>query len=153
MRPHTLSPNVAGWRGRQEPDSVVLVDTTGNTEETLEENRAKVLLTGEKAEDTFLHIRTQVGNSKSWRFRGPKVRRSYASLRRLFDRPSPPEKFEPRAFMSIRRGSIVTILAGFAFLLGLARHVQAGNDDWPPIDPAELKMDSEPKAPGAPAIY
>jgi len=55
--------------------------------------------------------------------------------------------------MSIRRGSIVTILAGFAFLLGLARHVQAGNDDWPPIDPAELKMDSEPKAPGAPAIY
>jgi len=55
--------------------------------------------------------------------------------------------------MSIRRGSIVTVLAGFAFLLGLARHVQAGSDDWLPIDPAELKMTSEPKAPGAPAIY
>lgn len=26
-------------------------------------------------------------------------------------------------------------------------------DDWLPIDPAELKMTSEPKAPGAPAIY
>jgi uncharacterized protein DUF3857 len=26
-------------------------------------------------------------------------------------------------------------------------------EDWPPIDPAELKMTSEPKAPGAPAIY
>ena len=26
-------------------------------------------------------------------------------------------------------------------------------DEWLPIDPAELKMTSEPKAPGAPAIY
>jgi Domain of Unknown Function with PDB structure (DUF3857) len=26
-------------------------------------------------------------------------------------------------------------------------------DEWQPIDPAELKMTSEPKAPGAPAIY
>jgi Domain of Unknown Function with PDB structure (DUF3857) len=27
------------------------------------------------------------------------------------------------------------------------------SDDWPPIAPEELKMTSEPKAPGAPAIY
>jgi hypothetical protein len=40
-----------------------------NPEETLEENRPKVLLTAETAEDIFLHIRTQVGNSESWRFR------------------------------------------------------------------------------------
>jgi len=26
-------------------------------------------------------------------------------------------------------------------------------DEWQPIDPADLKMTSEPKAPGAPAIY
>ncbi len=26
-------------------------------------------------------------------------------------------------------------------------------DDWQPIDPVDLKMTSEPKAPGAPAIY
>jgi hypothetical protein len=35
----------------------------------------------------------------------------------------------------------------------LSHHsVQAG-DEWQPIDAAELKMTSEPKAPGAPAIY
>lgn len=33
-----------------------------------------------------------------------------------------------------------------------ARKINAG-DEWLPIDPAELKMTSEPKAPGAPAIY
>ncbi|MGB2662647.1 MAG: DUF3857 domain-containing protein, partial [Candidatus Acidiferrum sp.] len=27
------------------------------------------------------------------------------------------------------------------------------SDDWLPIDPADLKMTTEPKAPGAPAIY
>jgi hypothetical protein len=32
------------------------------------------------------------------------------------------------------------------------RAVRAG-DEWLPIDPADLKMTSEPKAPGAPAIY
>jgi hypothetical protein len=30
---------------------------------------------------------------------------------------------------------------------------KTAGDDWPPIDPAELKMTSEPKAPGAPEIY
>ena len=29
----------------------------------------------------------------------------------------------------------------------------ASGDEWQPIDPADLKMTSEPKAPGAPAIY
>jgi hypothetical protein len=29
----------------------------------------------------------------------------------------------------------------------------AAGDEWQPIDPADLKMTSEPKAPGAPAIY
>ncbi|HUN63370.1 MAG TPA: DUF3857 domain-containing protein [Candidatus Sulfotelmatobacter sp.] len=33
-----------------------------------------------------------------------------------------------------------------------SRRMYAG-DEWLPIDPAELKMTSEPKAPGAPAIY
>lgn len=32
------------------------------------------------------------------------------------------------------------------------KKLEAG-DDWLPIDPADLKMTSEPKAPGAPAIY
>jgi len=30
---------------------------------------------------------------------------------------------------------------------------EVGADEWLPIDPAELKMTSDPKAPGAPAIY
>jgi hypothetical protein len=30
---------------------------------------------------------------------------------------------------------------------------KTAGDDWSPIDPAEPKMTSEPKAPGAPAIY
>jgi hypothetical protein len=33
------------------------------------------------------------------------------------------------------------------------RAVHAGSDDWLPIDPAELKITSEPLAPGAPAVY
>jgi hypothetical protein len=33
-----------------------------------------------------------------------------------------------------------------------SRKILAG-DDWLPIDPADLKMTTEPKAPGAPAIY
>jgi len=44
------------------------------------------------------------------------------------------------------------MLAGAALLLHPARLTHAG-DDWLPIDPAQLKMTSEPLAPGAPAIY
>jgi len=38
-------------------------------------------------------------------------------------------------------------------LLCLPTRKTIGGDDWLPIDPADLKMTSEPKAPGAPAIY
>jgi hypothetical protein len=55
--------------------------------------------------------------------------------------------------MSIRRHNFTPALAGVLFLLASARSVQAGSDDFLPIDPADLKMTSEPKAPGAPAIY
>jgi hypothetical protein len=42
--------------------------------------------------------------------------------------------------------------AFFEFLLVPPRLVQA-SDDWLPVDPAELKMTSEPKAPGAASIF
>ena len=54
--------------------------------------------------------------------------------------------------MFIRRCVLLLTLTGVTFLLAPGRAVQAG-DDWLPIDPADLKMTSEPKAPGAPAIY
>jgi len=38
-------------------------------------------------------------------------------------------------------------------LLCLPTRKIIGGDDWLPIDPADLKMTSEPKAPNAPAIY
>jgi len=45
----------------------------------------------------------------------------------------------------------------FSFLIFLLSTLIAGSaragDEWLPIDPAELKMTSEPLAPGAPAIY
>ena len=39
----------------------------------------------------------------------------------------------------------------FLLAVAFARSARAG-DEWPPIDPAELKMTNEPLAPGAPAI-
>jgi hypothetical protein len=54
--------------------------------------------------------------------------------------------------MFIRRCVLLLALIGATFLLAPGRLVQAG-DDWLPIDPTDLKMTSEPKAPGAPAIY
>jgi hypothetical protein len=54
--------------------------------------------------------------------------------------------------MFIRRCMFLLILAGVALLVGPWRLAQAG-DGWLPIDPADLKMTSDPKAPGAPAIY
>lgn len=53
--------------------------------------------------------------------------------------------------MAMRRISffpLVTLLLSTLFSAG----ARAG-DEWLPIDPAELKMTSEPLAPGAPAIY
>ncbi|MGB8324866.1 MAG: hypothetical protein WCE52_18050 [Candidatus Acidiferrum sp.] len=53
--------------------------------------------------------------------------------------------------MSIRRCCAVLIILCTSLLVLPRRAALA--DDWLPIDPAELKMTSEPKAPGAPAIY
>jgi len=41
----------------------------------------------------------------------------------------------------------------FAALLSRPFLPATSGDEWQPIDPADLKMTSEPKAPGAPAIY
>ena len=54
--------------------------------------------------------------------------------------------------MFIRSCVLLLTLIGATFLLAPGRPVQAG-DDWLPIDPTDLKMTSEPKAPGAPAIF
>ena len=53
--------------------------------------------------------------------------------------------------MSLRRFLICLAVAVFAAVWLAKRPVVA--DEWQPIDPADLKMTSEPKAPGAPAIY
>jgi len=53
--------------------------------------------------------------------------------------------------VSLRRASVCVAVAVFALLCLAKRPVVA--DDWLPIDPADLKMTSEPKAPGAPAIF
>jgi uncharacterized protein DUF3857 len=49
------------------------------------------------------------------------------------------------------RLSLLLLLASCVCFLVLPRQLRA--DDWLPISPEELKMTSEPKAPGAPAIY
>ncbi len=54
--------------------------------------------------------------------------------------------------MSFRRIPLLFVLI-MVCLLCLPTRKITGGDDWLPIDPAELKMTSEPKAPGAPAIY
>jgi hypothetical protein len=53
--------------------------------------------------------------------------------------------------VSIRRCCALLLILSASFLVSPRRAALA--DDWLPIDPAELKMTSEPKAPGAPAIY
>lgn len=53
--------------------------------------------------------------------------------------------------MSTRRCALFSALAGLSLLWIPGRPVRA--DEWKPIPPDELKMTSEPKAPGAPAIY
>jgi len=53
--------------------------------------------------------------------------------------------------VSLRRVFVCVVMAVLAALCLMKRPVSA--DDWQPIDPAELKMTGEPKAPGAPAIY
>ncbi len=53
--------------------------------------------------------------------------------------------------MAIRR-MCLSLLFALLFLTLFSGVARAG-DEWLPIDPAELKMTSEPLAPGAPAIY
>jgi Domain of Unknown Function with PDB structure (DUF3857)/Domain of Unknown Function with PDB structure (DUF3858) len=59
--------------------------------------------------------------------------------------------FTGRILVSIRR--IALFLAILFLSLTSFRLSTTQGDDWLPIDPADLKMTSEPKAPGAPAIY
>jgi hypothetical protein len=54
--------------------------------------------------------------------------------------------------MSTHRCVFLLTLIGVAFLLVPSRLAEASGE-WQPIDPAELKMTSEPLAPGAPAIF
>jgi hypothetical protein len=54
--------------------------------------------------------------------------------------------------LATRRLLALSILCVAVLFLAPKRSVNAG-DDWLPIDPPDLKMSSEPMAPGAPAIY
>jgi hypothetical protein len=54
--------------------------------------------------------------------------------------------------VSLRRAVLFLLLISLVRLQFPGRPIEAG-DEWQPIDPADLKMTSEPKAPGAPAIY
>jgi len=54
--------------------------------------------------------------------------------------------------VKLRRLAFLLILVAVALLFRPFLPTTSG-DDWLPIDPADLKMTSEPKAPGAPAIY
>ena len=54
--------------------------------------------------------------------------------------------------MSFRRILLFLVTVVACLLYFPFQETQAG-DEWLPIDPADLKMTSEPKAPGAPAIY
>jgi hypothetical protein len=57
---------------------------------------------------------------------------------------------EPR--VKLRRLAFLLILVATSLLFRPFLLTISG-DEWQPIDPADLKMTSEPKAPGAPAIY
>ena len=54
--------------------------------------------------------------------------------------------------MSLRRFFLFFAFAAL-FLVSRPFGSAIAGDEWLPIDPADLKMTSEPKAPGAPAIY
>lgn len=54
--------------------------------------------------------------------------------------------------MSFRRILLLFVSIVVCLLYFPTRKI-IGGDEWLPIDPADLKMTSEPKAPGAPAIY
>lgn len=54
--------------------------------------------------------------------------------------------------MPLRRAFLFLLLILVVRLQFPGRPIEAG-DEWQPIDPADLQMTGEPKAPGAPAIY
>ncbi len=56
-------------------------------------------------------------------------------------------------FRARRHLLLPTLFSILCALIELARPIAAHAADWPPVTPEELKMTSEPKAPGAPAIY
>src|SRR5208282_517089 len=56
-----------------------------------------------------------------------------------------------RPALAIRRKCVSLLFVLLCSIL-FSASTRAG-DEWQPIDPAELKMTSEPLAPGAPAIY
>ena len=49
--------------------------------------------------------------------------------------------------------TLVCRLLALTFTVAALTTLTYAGDDWLPITPAELKMTTEPKAPGAPAIY
>lgn len=53
---------------------------------------------------------------------------------------------------AFRRAIVSVVAAACALVVFVPMRARAG-DDWQPISPDELKMTSEPLAPGAPAIY
>ena len=55
--------------------------------------------------------------------------------------------------LATRRFLALVILCVVGLLLIPDHAVNAGSDDWLPVDPADLKMTGDPLAPGAPAIY
>jgi hypothetical protein len=61
-------------------------------------------------------------------------------------------EFPWRPLVSIQRCGLILTLCLVAVLSRPTSSVNAG-EDWQPISPDDLKMTSEPKAPGAPAIY
>lgn len=66
--------------------------------------------------------------------------------------PGTPFRSYGRANVSSRRILLLFVPILLCALYFPSRNILAG-DDWLPIDPADLKMTTEPKAPGAPAIY
>jgi hypothetical protein len=53
--------------------------------------------------------------------------------------------------VSLRR--ILLVIVSIVLCVLCFPKAKVAGDEWQPIDPADLKMTSEPKAPGAPAIY
>ena len=66
--------------------------------------------------------------------------------------PAADQFFRQELRVNPRRLAFLLICV-FAVLLSRPFLPTSSGDEWQPIDPADLKMTTEPKAPGAPAIY